>query len=85
MARLAGLSLKERWGNWRREPFTGMSERHVSVWQKPDRRPAYREGGLAVVGVVNPDRLSLRKANERERRRYARIRRMAGQFDVILR
>ena len=35
MAQLAGLSPKARWGNWRREPFTGMSERHVSVWQKP--------------------------------------------------
>ena len=35
MARLAGLSLKERWDNWRREPFTSMSENHVSVWQKP--------------------------------------------------
>lgn len=35
MARLAGLSLKARWGNWRRKPFTGMSESHVSVWQKP--------------------------------------------------
>ena len=35
MARLAGLSLKERWGNWQREPFSSVSERHVSVWQKP--------------------------------------------------
>ena len=35
MARLAGLSLKERWGNWQREPFTSLSESHVSVWQKP--------------------------------------------------
>ena len=35
MARLAGLSLEARWDNWRREPFTSMSENHVSVWQKP--------------------------------------------------
>ena len=34
MARLAGLSLKQRWGGWRREPFTSVSETHVSVWQK---------------------------------------------------
>jgi SAM-dependent methyltransferase len=32
MARLAGLELKERWGGWRREPFTAQSARHVSVY-----------------------------------------------------
>lgn len=32
MARIAGLSLKERWGGWSREPFTAASERHVSVY-----------------------------------------------------
>jgi SAM-dependent methyltransferase len=32
MARLAGLELKERWGGWRREPFTAQSPRHVSVY-----------------------------------------------------
>jgi hypothetical protein len=32
MARLAGLSLAERWAGWRREPFTAKSESHVSVW-----------------------------------------------------
>jgi SAM-dependent methyltransferase len=35
MARLAGLSLRERWGGWQREPFTSESTSHVSVWQKP--------------------------------------------------
>jgi hypothetical protein len=34
MARLAGMTLRERWGGWRREPFTADSEAHVSVWQK---------------------------------------------------
>ena len=34
MARLAGMSLRERWGGWLREPFTSESSRHVSVWQK---------------------------------------------------
>ena len=34
MARLAGMTLRERWGGWRREPFTGDSEMHVSVWEK---------------------------------------------------
>jgi SAM-dependent methyltransferase len=35
MARLAGLTLRERWGGWNREPFTGDSTQHVSVWEKP--------------------------------------------------
>jgi SAM-dependent methyltransferase len=34
MARLAGLTLKERWADWTRAPFTGESRSHVSVWQK---------------------------------------------------
>ena len=35
MARLAGMTLRERWGGWRREPFTSESTAHVSVWEKP--------------------------------------------------
>lgn len=35
MARLAGMSLRERWGGWNREPFTSDSTQHVSVWEKP--------------------------------------------------
>ena len=35
MARLAGMTLEERWSGWRREPFTSDSTRHVSVWRKP--------------------------------------------------
>ena len=34
MARLAGMTLQERWGNWHREPFTSESRGHVSVWTK---------------------------------------------------
>jgi SAM-dependent methyltransferase len=37
MARLAGMTLRERWAGWRREPFTSDSIKHVSVWEKPDR------------------------------------------------
>jgi SAM-dependent methyltransferase len=33
MARLAGMRLRERWGGWKREPFTGDSDLHVSVWE----------------------------------------------------
>jgi hypothetical protein len=34
MARIAGMTLRERWGGWHREPFTGDSASHVSVWEK---------------------------------------------------
>ena len=34
MARLAGLELRERWGNWKRAPFTAESGRHVSVYAR---------------------------------------------------
>jgi hypothetical protein len=34
MARLAGTDLVERWGGWKREPFTGDRTSHVSVWRK---------------------------------------------------
>ena len=37
MARLAGLSLRHRWADWDRSPFTADSPSHVSVWQKPGR------------------------------------------------
>jgi len=32
MARLAGMSLQERWASWVRDPFTSESRSHVSVW-----------------------------------------------------
>ncbi|MEV5894747.1 class I SAM-dependent DNA methyltransferase [Nonomuraea fuscirosea] len=35
MARIAGMTLRERWSGWNREPCTGDSRSHVSVWQKP--------------------------------------------------
>ncbi len=34
MARLAGMTLRDRWGGWTREPFTADSRQHVSVWEK---------------------------------------------------
>jgi len=34
MAQLAGLTLRERWSGWNREPFTGDSRQHISVWEK---------------------------------------------------
>jgi SAM-dependent methyltransferase len=35
MARLAGMTLRERWSDWKRQPFTAESTSHISVWQKP--------------------------------------------------
>jgi hypothetical protein len=35
MARLAGMTLRERWGGWDRRPFTAESTDHVSVWEMP--------------------------------------------------
>jgi SAM-dependent methyltransferase len=35
MARLAGMRRRERWADWNRSAFTGDSEAHVSVWEKP--------------------------------------------------
>jgi SAM-dependent methyltransferase len=35
MAQLAGMTLRERWSGWKREPFTSDSRKHVSVWEKP--------------------------------------------------
>jgi SAM-dependent methyltransferase len=41
MARIAGLRLRDRWGGWRREPFTAESTKHISVYEKarPPTRP----------------------------------------------
>jgi SAM-dependent methyltransferase len=35
MARIAGMTLRERWSGWNHEPFTSESTKHVSVWEKP--------------------------------------------------
>jgi hypothetical protein len=34
MARIAGLTLRQRWASWTREPFTSESRSHISVWEK---------------------------------------------------
>ena len=34
MAQLAGLRLRERWSNWKREPFTSESQKHISVYHR---------------------------------------------------
>ena len=35
MAELGGMTLRDRWSGWNREPFTSDSVKHVSVWEKP--------------------------------------------------
>jgi SAM-dependent methyltransferase len=34
MAELAGMRPRERWSDWKREPFTSESEKLVGVWEK---------------------------------------------------
>jgi SAM-dependent methyltransferase len=34
MARLAGLRLRERWGDWDGTPFSRSSGKHISVWER---------------------------------------------------
>ena len=34
MAKLAGMTVRDRWAGWDRSPFTGESASHVSVWEK---------------------------------------------------
>jgi SAM-dependent methyltransferase len=34
MARLAGMTLRGRWADWHRQPFTSDSRSHISVWEK---------------------------------------------------
>jgi Methyltransferase domain len=35
MARLAGMTLRERWSGWNHETFTNESRSHISVWELP--------------------------------------------------
>jgi SAM-dependent methyltransferase len=34
MARIAGMTLRERWAGWKHEPYTSESRQHVSVWER---------------------------------------------------
>jgi SAM-dependent methyltransferase len=38
MAKIAGLRLRERWGDWRRGPFTSSSVKHISVYASERRQ-----------------------------------------------
>ena len=35
MAQIAGMQLRDRWGDWDRSPFTSDSAKHISVWERP--------------------------------------------------
>jgi SAM-dependent methyltransferase len=45
MARIAGMTLRERWSGWKREPFTSESTTHVSVWEKTNSTSGARRAG----------------------------------------
>ena len=47
MAQLAGMTLRERWSGWQREPFTSDSRAHVSVWEKRGACSAYAKKASA--------------------------------------
>ena len=34
MARLAGIRLRERWGDWDGSPITASSENHISIYER---------------------------------------------------
>jgi hypothetical protein len=42
MAKITGLALEFRWGDWQRAPFARVSEKHISVWRKPSARAWWR-------------------------------------------
>ena len=45
MAQLAGMTFRERWSGWNREPFTNESRQHISVWQKSKSADTMRTSG----------------------------------------
>jgi SAM-dependent methyltransferase len=50
MARLAGMTLAERWADWHRRPFDAGSTNHVSIWRRTAVHPSdghRREGPRA--------------------------------------
>jgi SAM-dependent methyltransferase len=34
MAQLAGLRLRDRWSDWQRKPFTSLSQKHISIYER---------------------------------------------------
>jgi hypothetical protein len=71
MARLAGMTLRERWSGWKREPFTSDSTKHVSVWEKTRS---------SVAGEVSRD--SRGDVDRKERVVYVRRSFTRGEFKI---
>ena len=69
MARLAGMSLRERWSGWKREPFTSDSTKHVSVWEKPPARTRPRpvHGGRIQIGLSSRSVTSASRSSSRSK------------------
>jgi hypothetical protein len=55
MARLAGMTLRERWSDWHRQPFTSESRSHVSVWEKMSVRCCSAAAGTDITLLDTPD------------------------------
>ena len=56
MAQLAGLRLRERWSNWKREPFDSESTKHISIY---DAETATKldyavHDGVALITLNDP-------------------------------
>ena len=71
MARLAGMTLRERWSGWNRAPFTSGSTKHVSVWEKPASASQSHEFVSAHQGYLRRPLPSARKGNGESSRRRA--------------
>jgi len=54
MARIAGLRLRERWGDWSGEPFTASSWRHISIYEPPTKRSAAHGGKIIQPATSVP-------------------------------
>jgi hypothetical protein len=51
----AGMTLRERWSDWTRAPFTSESTSHVSVWEKmAERSNRDREQQVSILPPAGP-------------------------------
>ena len=71
MARLGGLRLRDRWGGWEGEPYTGLNPRHVSVDEL--------DPGSSRIDVLDDLPRNLRGAARRVAPRPGRRRRPGGR------
>ena len=69
MAEIAGMTLRDRWSGWRREPFTSESRSHVSVWERGSPLPrAEKSVARAKAANAESSRRPATQASEDSRR-----------------